>query len=169
MFVILFIVLQLQSANNSELLDDARNNFLQVTTMDAAELKGELWLNSEDQQLQAYGACMYFMQARYAKNPMTKWGRFKKGKKSLDALIEKQPQNIEMRYLRFLFQSEMPEFLGYHKNKADDFKFIIEQIEPHEMDAQLKCVILNNISNVEQLTSEQKLDVAKKIEKCSCT
>lgn len=167
MFVILFIVLQLQSANNSELLDDARNNFLQVETLDAAELKGELWLESNSKELQAYGACMYFMQARYAKNPITKWGRFKKGKKKLDGLIEEQPQNLEMRYLRFLFQSEMPEFLGYHENKEVDFKFVLEQIESYEMDKELKCVILVNISNVEQLTSEQILDVEKKIEECS--
>jgi hypothetical protein len=167
MFVILFILLQLQSTNNSKLLNDARNNFLQVTTLDAAEYKGEEWLSSSNVNLQAYGACMYFMQARFVKNPITKWSRFKKGKKKLDGLIQQSPENIEMRYLRFIFQSEMPEFLGYHENKEEDFEFIIQQIESFEAEENLKCVILNNVSNVEQLTLDKKLVIDKKLEKCS--
>jgi len=167
MFVILFIILQLHSVNNSELLKDARNNFLQVTTMEAAEYKGDLWLDSDNTTLQAYGACMYFMQARYAKNPITKWSRFKKGKKKLDQLISENTNNLEFRYLRFLFQSEMPEFLGYHENKEGDFSFVLNHIDEEQYSNDLKCLFLENISKVEQLTSDQKNKINKKIEKCS--
>ena len=61
----------------------------------------------------------------------------------------------------------MPEFLGYHENKEDDFNFILKGIDSEEMNNNLKCVILKNISNVEALTSDKKLEIDKKLEKCS--
>ena len=167
MFLFLFIILQFQEVNSNELLHDARTNFLKVETVDLAEQKGKLWSDSNDMNLKAYGATMYFMQALYAKNPITKWSRFKKGKKILEGLINENPKNLEMRYLRFLFQNKMPEFLGYHAHKDEDFQFIIQQIDAFDLEMDLKCMILNNISNIEKLTSEQKIEINKKLQKCS--
>ena len=67
----------------------------------------------------------------------------------------------------FLFQSEMPEFLGYHENKEGDFEFVLNHIDEEQYSNDLKCLFLENISKVEQLTSDQKNKINKKIEKCS--
>lgn len=167
MLVSLFIFLQLQSAFNDDFIMDARNTFLEVNTLEVAELKRVLWLQSEDSIVQAYGACMYFMEARYAKNPITKWSRFKKGKKILENLIDENPENMEMRYLRFLFQNKMPEFLGYHSNREEDLEFILQQIDTFQLETRFKCEILNNVLQIEQLTSNQKLELNKKLKICS--
>lgn len=167
MYLILLLFLQLQMSDTSQELDDARNNFLQVSNLESAESKGDLWLESENSTLQGYGACMYFMQAKFAKNPITKWGRFKKGKKKLDGLIDADSENVELRYLRFLFQNEMPEFLGYHQNREQDFSLIVASIDTANLLEDLKCIILKNISEVKDLASEKKLQIDKKMKKCS--
>lgn len=167
MFLLLFIILPFQEVNNTVLLHEARANFLKVETVELAAEKAQLWCDSNDVNLQAYGAGMYFMQARYAKNPITKWSRFKKGKKILENLIDENPKNMEMRYLRFLFQNKMPEFLGYHSNREEDFEFILQQIDTSQLESRFKCEILNNVLHIEQLTANQKIEINKKLIKCS--
>lgn len=167
MFVFLFLMLQFPGVTTNDMLIDARENFLTIETIEAAELKEALWLADENPVVQGYGACMYFMQAKLVKNPITKWSRFKKGKKVLEKLIENNPNNIELRYQRFLFQSEMPEFLGYHENKKDDYEFILSTIDQASLEADFKCKMLENISKLKSLEPDQKLTVNKKVEACS--
>ncbi len=53
-------------------------------------------------------------------------GYFKKGKRHLESAVSKAPENLEIRFLRYTCQVEMPHFLGYNKNITEDKKFILE-------------------------------------------
>lgn len=64
--------------------------------------------------------------AQFSMNPYTKLSRFNSGKEKLEAAIAKQPQSMELRYLRFTVQSGAPSFLGYNTQLAADKKFLLD-------------------------------------------
>lgn len=137
------------------ILEQVREVFPLITSVEEADL----WLNKleaeEGAVVDAYKASLLFVKSRYVKFPLTKLKFFKRGKKKLDGLIKANPDNIEMRYIRFLFQKEMPRFLGYHTSIKEDYNLIISTIEVSMIDNDLKQHMLlnmlasNNLSNDE--------------------
>ena len=91
-------------------LDDVREHFPNIESFKQAN-DFSIQLDKESNpESKAYNAAMYFMKSRYVKFPLTKYNYFKKGKKSLDLIIKENPTNIEIRYIRFLLQHEIPKF-----------------------------------------------------------
>ena len=74
----------------------------------------------------AFYAVGSFFMAKHASNPLNKYSYFNKGKKLLEDAIKKEPNNIEIRLLRLIFQEKTPSFLGYNKNIESDRNFIIK-------------------------------------------
>jgi hypothetical protein len=68
----------------------------------------------------AYLSAAEAMMAEEVFNPYTKYRHFTNGTKQLDDLINKNQQNIEMRFLRLMIQKESPSFLGYRDDIGDD-------------------------------------------------
>jgi hypothetical protein len=73
-----------------------------------------------------YIGMSFMLKAKYAWLPNDKWEYFNKGKKFLESSISKDPNNIELKFMRFCIQNSTPSFLGYNKNlesdKTDIFK-----------------------------------------------
>jgi hypothetical protein len=67
-----------------------------------------------------------FFMAKHVINPFSKMSYFKKGKKYLESAVANAPNNLEVRFMRYTCQKEMPDFLGYNTNIAEDRKFIEE-------------------------------------------
>ena len=59
-------------------------------------------------------------------NPISKLGTFKKGKKNIEQAINKEPKNIEIRYIRFSVQKNASSFLGYNGNLKQDRDFMVK-------------------------------------------
>ncbi|MGS0747037.1 hypothetical protein [Halpernia sp. GG3] len=78
---------------------------------------------------EAYVGIGNLFMAKHAGNPFSKLSYFNKGKKYLDSAILKSPDNLEIRFLRYTTQIEMPHFLGYNKNLNEDKKFILEHYQ----------------------------------------
>lgn len=57
--------------------------------------------------------------AHHVFSPMSKFSTFKKGKKNIELAISKEPENVEIRYIRFSVQKNSPSFLGYNNLKED--------------------------------------------------
>ena len=72
-----------------------------------------------------YAAGNFFME-KHASNPLNKYSYFNKGKKMLEDAIKKEPNNIEIRLMRLIYQEKTPSFLGYNKNIESDRNFIIK-------------------------------------------
>lgn len=73
-----------------------------------------------------YKAMAEFMICHHSYNPYTKLSYFNKGKNTLEQIIEKNPDNVELRYLRYCIQTNVPSFLGYYSNKNEDKKVLID-------------------------------------------
>jgi len=137
------------------ILEQIREVFPQVNSVEEADL----WLNKLDTEegviVDAYKASLLFVKSKYVKFPLTKLKYFKRGKKQLDGLIKANPNNIEIRYIRFLFQKEMPRFLGYHTSLDDDFKVIVSNIEDAKIEKDLKKRMLLNMLDSKNLSSDE--------------
>jgi len=75
----------------------------------------------------AYKSMALVLEARDAFNPYTKMSSFNKGKAMLENAVNKSPDNVEVRFLRFCVQSNAPFFLGYSGNIADDKAVILNK------------------------------------------
>ena len=65
--------------------------------------------------------------AKHAMNPLSKYSYFNKGKKALDEAVNKEPNNLEIRFMRYISQEQTPAFLGYNKYLKSDKAFILAE------------------------------------------
>ena len=64
--------------------------------------------------------------ANHVFNPLSKLATFKKGKNNIELAISKEPENVEIRYIRFSVQKNAPSFLGYNNNLKEDRDFLVK-------------------------------------------
>lgn len=143
----------------ASVLDDIRNQFPKINSMEETELQMKLLEKEKDPVSKAYYAAMLFMKAKYVKFPMSKYNYFKKGKVALDQLIQENKSNIEMRYLRFVFQNELPNFLNYHNNIEEDFSVIVKGMEKSDLNKEFKHKILKNMLLAKSITKNQTTQI----------
>ncbi len=102
-----------------------------------------------------YKACATMMMANYFFNPFSKLSNFYKGKKLLEKAIEIDKENIELRFLRFSVQTNIPSFLGYKSSIAQDKSLLIKSVTTLK-DLQLKQLILSFLISSDHLTLIEK-------------
>jgi Rad3-related DNA helicase len=142
-------------------LEDVKANYLAIKSVDEANNYIQKIENLETDESKVYLAALYLMKARYAKFPITKYSNFKKGSQLLDNTINRNHQKVEYRYVRFLFQSEIPKFLGYYKNKEKDFAFIIKNFQHCKLPILFKKTMLTNLLKVQGLSENQNIELNK--------
>lgn len=76
---------------------------------------------------QSFMAVGNFFMAKHAFNPVKKLSYFKKGRKMLDEAISKEPDNLEMRFLRLVSQEKTPKILDYNDKISEDKNFVIKE------------------------------------------
>lgn len=74
----------------------------------------------ESPTAQGYFALATMIQAKRFGNPFTKLSYFNKGKKILEEAIEENPDNPELRFLRFAVQTKVPAILMYYGDLESD-------------------------------------------------
>lgn len=108
-------------------LDDVRKNYSQLATDKkmCSELLAQLEKN-KDQSLThlAYLGSLQTIWANHVFSPISKLKTFNKGKKNIEQAIKKEPDNVELRFIRLSVQKNAPNFLGYHYNIKEDIQFI---------------------------------------------
>ena len=82
--------------------------------------------------LLGYKGMASFMLCNYSYNPYSKLKYFNEGKSLLDKAIVRSPENVELRFLRYSVQKNVPSFLGYSSNISDDKKLIEKNISSPE-------------------------------------
>lgn len=96
--------------------------------------------------VQAYVCAVEMKQVEYSFNPISKLKIFNKTKRKLDSLIDKNPENIDLRYVRLMLQEKTPSILGYKDNIEDDKKFLKREFELKIISKELQENIHKNTS-----------------------
>jgi len=142
-------------------LKKVREQFPNITSEEQADAFIAILNDYNTAEAKGYIAAMNFMKSRFVSFPFTKLKYFKIGKKQLDEVIDDNPANIEMRYIRYLMQKEIPQFLGYYENINEDFNLILNGIESSDLATSIKIKMVSNMLMVGNLTSKEKSELTK--------
>ena len=82
-------------------------------------------IKNPDAIILAYLGSAQAIRAKHSWNPYNKVSYLKEGFKKLDAAVKKDPDHLEVRFLRFTLEHYVPDFLGYSKNLVADKDKII--------------------------------------------
>ena len=72
------------------------------------------------------------MQAKVYVNPFTKLAYFNKGKKILETIIQEEPENVELRFIRYAVQKKVPDLLFYNDKLTEDKAVLDKYIRDHD-------------------------------------
>lgn len=74
----------------------------------------------------AYLGAYQTIWANHVFNPLSKLATFKNGKNNIELAISKEPENVEIRYIRFSVQKNAPSFLRYNSHLKEDKDFLVK-------------------------------------------
>lgn len=95
------------------------------------------------------------MMAIYVTNPLTKYNYFQKGKNQLEKAISLDKNNVELLYLRFAIQTNVPSFLNYNHQIGNDRKVLLAYY-PLLKDEELKRNIVRVFKKYSGTTASEK-------------
>lgn len=111
-------------------LDDIRKNY-QMAVSDknvCRNMINSINSNTQDYVLLAYKGAFQTMWANHTYNPVSKYNTFIAGKKNIEKAVAFSPGNVEIIFIRYSIQKNIPEFLGYKSNMVHDEKFLKDNI-----------------------------------------
>lgn len=85
--------------------------------------------NITDPIVLGYKGAVSMVMAKYVGSPLSKLSYFKEGKELLESALKKAPQNLELHFVRFGIQENLPSILMYNENLKEDKDFIIKHLE----------------------------------------
>jgi hypothetical protein len=157
-------------ARSADLLAEIRMYYLQsvqseaaiepaLVAIDAARVAPGVEPGSElDAVLAAYGGAVVTLRAKHAFWPPTRMRHLRDGLAILDALVEKHPDQAEIRYLRLMSCYYLPGILGRNWSVRDDFAALadllprVERSYPPELHETITKFVLHNA----HLTADQR-------------
>ena len=96
--------------------------------------------------IKGYEGCFYFIKCKFNNNSIEKLIYFNKGKKLLETAIKEDPKSVELRFLRYSIQKNIPRFLLY-SNLEKDLSFVNENIEGIK-DREAQKFIRNSLKSI---------------------
>ncbi|MDP2174472.1 MAG: hypothetical protein Q8K70_01035 [Bacteroidota bacterium] len=78
--------------------------------------------------LKAYYGMSYALMAKHSNSPFKKLELVKKGMNYINAAVTEEPQNIEIRFLRFSIESNAPSFLGISTHLSEDKNHLVNNL-----------------------------------------
>ncbi len=101
----------------------------------------------------AFRGTLMMRKAHLVKGPGQKLSEFKSGAKLLESEIDKNPGEVEFRFLRLIIQENAPRILSYSDNIEHDKEMIIKGFG--KLDEDLKTEIRNYAKRSKVLPAEQ--------------
>ena len=101
-----------------------------------------------------YKGANEMIQAKYTLNPVNKLEKFKQGKDLIKTAFSQDTLNLEMRFIRYSIQSNLPAFLGYHDDLGKDKQFLLYNTRDNK-DPELKEMILKYLSALPGITPDE--------------
>jgi hypothetical protein len=113
---------------------------------------------TNDALFYGYKASATMIMAKHVFNPFSKLSYFNKGKNMMEKAIATAPQNVELRFLRFAAQTEIPSFLGYKEDIKNDKKFLLNSLARVD-DIDLKKEIVAFLKESDYVTEKEKNNI----------
>ncbi|MES2454732.1 MAG: hypothetical protein V4594_04295 [Bacteroidota bacterium] len=113
-----------------------------------------------DPLMVCYKGAAEMIQAKYAFSPISKLSSFRKGKLLIENAIARDRDGIEMRYLRFTIQTNLPGFLGYSGEIENDKQFLLKKLDVVN-DKVLKNNIITYLSASKYCTEAERKKLIK--------
>ena len=82
----------------------------------------------KDNTINAYIGANAFLYCKFSNDVFEKFSYFQEGKKMIEEAIKIDPNNLEIKFLRYINQNNTPWFLNYKKNITEDYKFITSNL-----------------------------------------
>lgn len=101
-----------------------------------------------------YKGANEMIQAKYSLNPVVKLNKFNKGKELIKKAFNRDTLNLEIRFIRYSIQSNLPAFLGYHDDLSKDQQFLLDNTRDNK-DPRLKEMIFNYLSALSVIKPEE--------------
>lgn len=129
-----FILFLFFSFNNNSINDVRIQYKLALTQESAVEAleKSTAPLIKTHASMQAFYGTALALKARNSTWVSTKLSLAQKASYHLNESVKKLPNNTEIRFLRFSFESKVPSFLGLNAHIEEDKKFLISYINSDE-------------------------------------
>ncbi len=131
-FLVFFIGLFTAITNNSD-IHEIRNLYRNAKDSKANTEKffeaAKKTDHNDNPVLSAYYGCALTLKASFSEKRGDKISYFREGKKLIQAAIESNPDNIELRMIRLSVQSSAPKITRYYKNIDEDKSFLKENID----------------------------------------
>ena len=110
-------------------LDEIRSCFLTTDRIEEIDKLIEISTHHLDHPVvNAYNCTGKLMMLDFKGNPIEKWIIFTNQTNKLDSIINGNPNNIEIRMLRYTIQKNSPSFLFYDNNIKDDLNMIKQNL-----------------------------------------
>ena len=138
----LFFCLFLSSSNIKEVVKEFHN----LRTRQSEVVFVENYSLSSQPSVLAYVCAVEMKQVEYSHNPISKLRIFKHTKKKLDSLIQTNPTDVHLRYIRLLLQEKAPNILGYNEYIDEDKLFLTNTLEIADDSDYLDLYIYKNTS-----------------------
>lgn len=120
---------------------------------------------AENAILTAYKGALEALRAKHAWMPFNKLAYLDNSKKFFVAAIENAPNDIEIRFLRFSIQSNLPIFLMQSPNVQEDKEVIIKNLEQNTLDIRFVEVIAAFVLKSGQCNDKESVFLTSKIQK----
>jgi hypothetical protein len=114
--------------------------------------------------LLAYTGAIDALKAKHAINPFTKFSRVLSSLNTLERAVNREPNNLEIRFIRFSILHNLPGFLGYGKERNDDMMVIVSQLAKKDYtryDSKLLKNVIEFMLTSERLNDSQTVQLKK--------
>ncbi|WP_017259758.1 hypothetical protein [Pedobacter arcticus] len=153
MKIILTIIFFIGSFYQSKAIDINQLRKDYILSVDDSDKADELYkklkaVKNPDALILAYLGSVEAIQGKHAWNPVNKLSYLKKGFATIDKAVAKDPNQLEVRFLRFSLQYYVPAFLGYSKNLTVDKDRIVALVKSnHTSETKMDKSVFNTIVN----------------------
>jgi hypothetical protein len=114
--------------------------------------------------LLAYTGAIDALKAKHAFNPFTKFSRVLSSLNTLERAVNREPNNLEIRFIRFSILHNLPGFLGYGRERNDDMMVIVSQLAKKDYtryDPKLQINVIEFMLKSERLNDSQTVQLKK--------
>jgi hypothetical protein len=108
----------------------------------AGDLLADLDEDSPEPEILAYRAATQALLAKQTGNPFRKLSYVKQSENTFRRAIISDPENVEIRYLRFSIQHHLPAFLGMSRDLETDQQVIVRNLPGFQAPEPLKKEII---------------------------
>lgn len=125
---------------------DVVEEFHKLDSRDSEQQFIRNYQESKEPSILAYVCAIEMKQAEYEHNPIMKLRIFFDVKERLERLVEKNPEDIHLRYIRLVLQERTPSILGYKDHIDEDKVFLNNKLITIDKSDYLDAYIYTNTS-----------------------